>query len=200
MSDQPEYTPEQFAAAASQIREGTPASPGTLPPESVVAAGAAASGLGATEVDVDKLMAFIAGLQQRVESLEAEKAAGRGMPLVGAAESLRDLFVTHAKHNPGQNLADGKRLADDVVDAAGNAVKSGDVSVLRSVTEKMARYLKRVDPGPGDHHYFRQAVHFAEAHLPDAMDRFTPTAPSAAVAAVGSPRGSVPVISGSVTG
>ena len=199
MSDQPEYTPEQFAAAASQIREGTPASPGTLPPESAVAAGAAASGLGATEVDVDKLLAGINSLQARVAALEAEKAAGRGMPLVGAAESLRDLFTTHAKHNPQTDLSTGTRLADDVVDAAGNAVKAGDVSVLRSVTEKMARYLKRVDPGPGDHHYFRQAVHFAEAHLPDAMDRYTPSAPSAA-AAVGSPRGSVPVISGSVTG
>ena len=199
MSDQPEYTPEQFAAAADQIREGTPQITGTLPPETDVAAAASASGLGATEVDVNKLMAFIAGLQQRVESLEAEKAAGRGMPLVGAAESLRDLFTTHAKHNPGQDLADGKRLADDVVDAAGNAVKSGDVSSLRSVTEKMARYLKRIDPGPGDHHYFRQAVHFAEAHLPDAMDRYTPPQAPAA-AAVSSPRGSVPVISGSVTG
>jgi hypothetical protein len=193
---------ENLAAAAEQLRAAP--GPGTAPPsEADVAAGLAAAQAGAprgvTQVDVDALMGMIQGLQDQLNSLQAEKDAGDSAPVLGTASSLRDLIKVHAAHNPGTDHADVLRLADDAVDAATNAQDSGDGSIVGDIAGKIARALHRVHPGPGDHHYFRQALGFAEVHLPDAAAQLRPRPPQAA-AAITSDRAPATVVQGSVTG
>jgi hypothetical protein len=93
------------------------------------------------------------------------------------------------------------RLADDLADAGSNAFESGDAGPVHELSGKMIRALKRIDPGPGDHPYYRQAVAFAETHIPDAADTITgpnPDAPAKpAPVSGGAP---VRVVAGSVTG
>jgi hypothetical protein len=200
--DQPDYTPDQLAQAAELLRaQGAPTV--TPPPEDDMArdlaARQAAGPAGITDVDVAALIAGIQALQSRVDALEAEKAAGAALPVAETAKALRDLIATHAAHTRGTDHAGLLRLADDAVDAAGNAADSGDGTLVRQIAGKIARALAKVNPGPGDHHYYRQAVDFAAVHLPDAADELVPQ-PKKAPVQVTSPRGSVPVVQGSVTG
>lgn len=170
MSETPPYfTPAQPAAAP--------------PPEAQVAADlaarqAAAPG-GITETDVSKLLEGMAAMQERLDALEAERAAGTAPAAVATAEALRDIIRTHASQSSADH-GDVLRLADDAVEAAGNAAESGDGSQLHVIAGKIARALARVDPGAGDHHWYRQAVGFAGVHLPDAADQLVPkrTAPA----------------------
>ena len=193
----PKPTAEQFAAVKNDIAAGSPQAGITLPPETEVAASAAAAGADPTSVDVTKLLAGIQALQNRVASLEKEKASGAAIPVQSTAETLRDLVKTHAAHNPGRDFSDVLRLSDDAVDAAANAAESGDGAPVTSIAGKIARALKKVHPGPGDHHYFRQALDFAEVHLPDAADSLEPVSKAPAVTSAQPP---AKVISGSVTG
>ncbi len=180
----------------------TPATPPPVapPPEAEVAANLAAAGVpaGLTDVDVSKLLAGIQALQDRVDALEAEKASGAAVPVLNTAEALRDLIATHAAHSPGTDHSDVLRLADDAVDAARNAADSGDGSLVTQIAGKISRALHRVDPGPGMHHYFAQALGFADVHLPDAAAQLAVKPKTSA--AIGSDRGPVPVVQGSVTG
>lgn len=201
MSD-PTPTPDQLAAAADQLR-AKPA-PGVTPPDETslaaeLAARQAAAPAGVTDVDVAKLLELIQGMQARVDALEAEKASGAAVPVLGTAEALRDLIAVHAAHSPGADHGDVLRLADDAVDAARNAADTGDGSLVVQISQKIARALAKVHPGGGDHHYFRQALGFAEVHLPDAAAQLVPR-PAKPSAELTSTRGSVPVLQGSVTG
>jgi hypothetical protein len=179
-----------------------PQPPAGPPPEEQVAAQLAAQQAGApagvTDVDAGQLLDFIKTLQDRVDALEAEKAAGAAVPVVGTAEALRDLISVHASHTPGTDHSDLIRLADDAVDAAKNAAESGDGGPTTDIAAKIARALHRVHPGPGTHHYFQQALGFAEVHLPDAAAELVKK--PAARAAVGSDRAPATVVQGSVTG
>jgi hypothetical protein len=200
---EPTPTPEQLAQAAQQLRDAPP--PGITPPdEQEIAAGLAAQQAngpaGITDVDVKALLAGIQALQARVDALESEKASGAGIPVVGTAEALRDLVATHAVHNPGTDHGDVIRLADDVVDAARNAADSGDSGIVHELAGKLVRALRKVDPGPGDHHYFRQAMGFAEVHLPDAADQLVKKPARQPAAEVGSSQPPATVVQGSVTG
>lgn len=200
MSD-PTPTPDQLAEAAEQLRSAPPPAV-SPPPESQVAAQLAArqsaAPAGITEVNVDKLLAGIAALQARVESLEAEKAAGNAAPVKGNAEVMRDLIKVHAAHNPATDHGDVLRLADDLVDAAGNAAESGDGGIIHELAQKMERALLRVHPGPGDHSYFGQALDFAKYHMHDAADQLVRKPPPAV--AIGSDRPPATVVQGNVTG
>jgi hypothetical protein len=161
-----------------------------------------AGGGTATEADVTAMLAAMAAMQSRLDALEAERAAKNAPVLVSTAESLRNLLAIHASGVSGAT-ADHTRalaLADDAVDAAGNAVKSGDVSALRQITDKLSRALRAAHPGPGDHDYFRQALAFAEYHLPLAMDTFTDDQPASAAPAISSDKPPARVLQGSVTG
>jgi hypothetical protein len=196
------YDPAQLAQAAEDLRSapltGTPL-PGDADMASVLAAKQASAPAGLTSVDIDKLLAGIAKLQARVDALESEKAAGLAVPVTGTAEAMRDLIKTHAAHYPRTDHAAVLALADDTVDAAGNAAQSGDGAVVTQLAARLARALRKVDPGPGDHHYFRQALGFAEVHLPDAAADLKP-AQQPAAGAISSDRAPAKVISGSVTG
>ena len=197
---QPGYDPAHLTAAADQVRGG-PAPQSAWPSDEDLAAQLRAQQAGApaglTDMDVSALLAGIKALQDRVDALEAEKSSGAGLPVVNTAQALRDLIATHAAHTPGTDHADLLRLADDAVDAAGNAASSGDGGPLTDISGKIARALQRANPGPGTHHSYQQAVGFAEVHLPDAAAQLVPK--SRAVAAVGSDRPPAPVIQGSVT-
>ena len=194
----PGYDPADLAAAARQMTQQPPPA---LPPEADLAADLAAKQAGApsgiTSVDVDKLLAGIDALQKRVQALEAEKATGAAVPVVGAAEALRDLIAAAAAHDrQGRDHSEALALADDAVDAARNSADSGDAGPLTEITGKVSRALHRLHPGPGDHHYYQQALTFADSHLPDAAAQLVKRASTQPAV----PAGRGAVVQGSVTG
>lgn len=193
------YTPDQMQAAAQQVQPPpipTGADPGTL------------TGKVATAVPGETdVRALIAQMQQQQSSMAAEIARLRAgaspegvHPLAGTAAAAREQLAIHLAHN---NLtaspphAAALRLADDMVDAAGNAVSSGDVSAVREIGQRLERALTRIHPGPGDNHYFRQALEMVRDHVPGAADTVTgPSGTSPAPA----PAAPAKVLTGSVTG
>ena len=192
------WTPDQLAAAGQQV-QAPPIPPGPDPDE-VAAKAAAAS---PTETDVHALLTQMqaqqAAMAEEIRRLKAGQAPDGVHPLIGAATSARDLLAVHFDHGGKGNGPEVMRLADDLVDAAGNAVDSGDPAAARQVGQKLDRALMRAHPGGGDHHYFTHALDFIRHAVPDAAD--TITAPKQTNApALSSSSGSVPVIQGSVTG
>lgn len=205
--DQPQPTPEQLQAArdmiaAQQTGLGPPEG-GTDPADlgAQLAAGQVAAGVdvGGTDVDTAQLLAGIQALQDRVAALEEEKRAGAGDPLANSVASLKALLGLHAAHSPAIDHAATGGLADDLADAASNAVKSGDTAQVEKITGKIAAWLGREgNPGPGDFPYYRQAVDFATYHVPDAAAGVE--APASAAPAIGTDRAPAKVIAGNVTG
>lgn len=194
----PQADPALLAQATAGQHSVTPISV-SPPAETEVAKAAVAGGLGATEVDVAALLAGIQALQERVQALEKEKASGAALPVIATAETLRDLIKTHVAHNPGSDHAALLGLADDAVDAAGNAVTSGDGAILTGLAGKIEKALNRIHPGPGDHHYFRQALDFAAVHLPDAAGNLVKQ-PAVLAPSLTSDRPPAKVIEGNITG
>lgn len=209
MSDQAPESPDRgqadeqiragVAEHAEQVRASTPR------PEAgqneQLGAQIAAGGSGATDVDVPSLLSAIKQMSDRVAALEQEKRQQAGNPLVGTAESLRDVLAAHAaRTSTGVDHAPALSLADDLVDAAGNAAESGRLEHVASIGAKLETWLKRHHPGPGDFHDFRQALDFAGVHLADALENYQADAPSSAAPAVTSSRPPARVIAGNVTG
>jgi hypothetical protein len=195
---QPGWTPEQLAEAGRQVQ---PPPVGTGPAPDDLAA-AVSSGV----PSIADVSAILAQMQEQQQAMAAEIARLRAgqrpsglHPVIGAANSLKTLLATHFDHGGRGDKETVLRLADDLADAAGNAFDSGETGPLRDVAGKMSRALKRIDPGPGEHPYYRQAVHFAETHLPDAADTITGPNPDKAPAPVGGGQ-PVQVVAGSVTG
>lgn len=192
MSD-PTYTPEQYAAAAGTV-DAPPV--GTGPSADDLAAKVPAAS--ATEVDVAALMARMDAMGAQLAALQAEQGTGAGEHnLIGASLAARDLIATHYEFSPRKDEL--VRLADDLVDAARNAVASGDTGPARTVADRLERKLKMWSPGPGDHHYWTQAFGLVSDHIPDAADTVTAAQPSNAPA-LGSSSGPAKVVAGSVTG
>ena len=194
---------DNLAAAAEQLRAA--AAPAVAPPpEDEVALGLAArqaaAPAGVTSVDVEALAATILHLQERLSALEEERQAGAAVPVQATAETLRDLIKVNAAHHPAADHADLVRLADDAVEAAKDAVQSGDGSLLAQIAGKIERALDRVHPGPGDHHYHAQATAFARVHLPDAAAQLVPRPQQPAAGVLGSSGAARPAIQGSVIG
>jgi len=184
---------------AEQATAAQRAAGSTVGPDDAALAAAAVSGAAPAQVDVKALVA-------RIQALEAAVAAA-GVPagehpLIATALAGKQQLAIHVDHyglasSPAGGAA--LRLADDVTDAARNAVASGDTSVVRELGARMTRALGRIHPGGGDHHYFKQAADFYGDHLQDAADLVTAPAPSAA-GAIGSASGPAVVVAGSVTG
>lgn len=195
--------PEDLAAAADQIA-AAPAPASAPPPEAEVAARLkaqqSASPAGVTEVDPAQLFAMIQALQQRIDTMEEERAAGEAPPLLSTAQTVKDLLSVHAAHNPAVDHTAVLALTDDLVDAAGNALDSGDGSELRKIGTRLERAIGKIHPGPGDHHYLNQALGFVRDHLPEAVDELRPRPAKEPAAAVGTDRAPVKVVQGSVTG
>lgn len=185
---EPTYTPEELAAAAAQVQ----------PPPVGTTLGAVPPGGSATEVDVAALMARMDAMAAQLAALQAEKAGASGEhSLVDAAVTAKDLIAQHFEFHP--KLPELTRLADDLIDAARNAVSSGDTSATRTVADKLRRRLEFFSPGPGDHHYYRQALGMVTTHVPDQADTVTEAQPSNAPA-LGSSQAPAKVVAGSVTG
>jgi hypothetical protein len=200
---QPGYTAEQLAQAGQQIQPpplGTGPDPADL--SATVAQGVP------TVADISAILAQMqeqqAAMAAEIQRLRAGQRPSGLHPVIGAANSLKDLLATHFDYSLPRGDKDAVlRLADDVTDAASNAFDSGDTGPLRDVSAKLSKALSRIDPGPGEHPYYRQAVAFANVHLPDAADTITgpnPDAqpkPAAVSGAGGKP---TQVLQGSVTG
>jgi hypothetical protein len=212
MSEQPETpTPEQAQVKedirdrAEQVRSSTP--PPRDDQNEQLGAQAAVAGAGATDVDVPQLLAYIKQLSERMETLEAEKRDQNAPPLLGTIESLGNLLRAHAASAPrdagNTPLIDHKpvlALADDLADAGKNAVESGDLTHVKAIGAKIAKWLERNHPGPGENAHYRQAVDFAGPHLEDAAENFEAQPKRTPAPAVGSSRPPAKVVPGSVTG
>jgi hypothetical protein len=193
------YTPEQLGTVKDQV---TAPPVGTGPDPSEMAAKIPAGT--PTAVDVPALLAQMQAQQEAMAAEIARLKAGQAPegehPLIGTALQTRDLIATHVDMGGGKNRGPViLRLADDVIDAARNAVSSGDTGPVRQLAQRLERALNQVHPGPGDHHYFTLALQGAGVHMQDAADAVTGPAPSSA-GAVGSSQPAARVISGSVTG
>jgi hypothetical protein len=202
-------TPEQLAELAReqisrQVTGFGPPSAGASDADvaAQLAAGQVAAGqpMGGTFIDEDAIRALIEA-QVRAQVTAALRAAGAeapGDPLVNTAVSLRNLLKTHLSQSPGTDGTVPLALADDLVDAAENAVESGDGSFAEKIAGKIAAWLDRPgNPGPGDFHYYRQAVDFAKYHISDAVALLEPPAGKAALTSTRAP---VRVLAGNVTG
>ena len=184
MSD---YTPEDLAAVKDQVQ----------PPPVGVTLGDVPAGGSATEVDVAALMARMDAMAKQLAALQASSGTSGEHNLIGAATAAKDLIEHHFEFHPKR--AELSRLADDLIDAARNSVDSGDTGPARTVADKLRRKLEFWNPGPGDHHYFRQALGLVSVHVPDAADTVTAPAPSSA-GAIGSGQTPAKVVAGNVTG
>ena len=181
-----EYAPEDLAAAAAQVQ----------PPPLGTALGAVPPGASATEVDVAALMARMDAMAAQLKAMQDAAGVSGEHNLIGAAVAAKGLIGQHFEFHPkGAELG---RLADDLIDAARNSVASGDTGPARAVADKLRRKLEFWNPGPGDNHYFRQALGLVTVHVPDAADTITGPDPSAAPAISGG--APAKVVAGSVTG
>jgi hypothetical protein len=189
-------TPAQFAAVKEQVQ---PPPVGTGPDPDVLAAKSADAMANETDIEalVSQMQRQMAALQAQVATLRAGQLPAGEHNAIGAAAQARDLIAHHYEfHVRGPELT---RLADDLVDASRNAVDSGDPGPARQVAAKLERRLLAFHPGPGDHHYFRQALGLVQLHVPDALDTITEARPNYDAPAVS---GGAPakVLAGSVTG
>src|SRR5215469_5543450 len=185
------FTPAQ----ATQAQRDDGGAVGAGPDAGILAAKAAVAA--PAQVDVQALLTRLQALEAKVE---AAGVTGEH-PLIGTALAARQQLGVHVDHNalagdPAHQAA--LRLADDLVDASRNAVESGDVSAARDIAARLSRALRRIHPGPGDNHYFRQAAEMISDHYQDAAD--TVTVPAPAAAAVTSSQPAARVVAGSVTG
>ncbi len=205
MTDQdPRFTPEQAEEATDPQRQEGPPIGASIPPPLLGTRIRAAAGPAA--VDVDEI---IARLNDQVQNLMADmarlkqgQAPAGAHPLEATAKAIRDMLATHFDGTGAAAGPDVLRLADDVTDAARNAVESGDTGTVRQLGQRLERALNRAHPGPGDHHWFRQALDFTRNHLQEAADTVdeNPPAPSGAPAIGSGGRPPAKVIEGSVTG
>lgn len=184
-------TPDQFAAVKSQVQ---PPPVGTGPGADDMAA--KLSGATPFEVDVQAMVKSMVAAE--VKRIMAQQGAGDGEHnLVGASVAARELIAHHFEFHPKKDEL--LRLSDDLIDSARNSVESGDTGPTRQVAAKLERRLNFFHPGPGDHHYFRQALGLVAVHVPDAADTITEAQPSNAPA-VESGQPAAKVLQGSVTG
>ena len=173
MTDQPVSRDDANAAAAQQvsgIKEGTPIDVSRTPDADLggeLAHRQAQAGqpIGSTSTDPDALLKMIQGLQARLDASEAQRKADNAPPLVGIAASVRDNLQAHAAANPGTDHTKALGLAGDLVDAAKNAAESLSGGLVAKLAARLTTALGEVDPGPGDHHWYRQALDFLGAHL-----------------------------------
>jgi len=185
------YTPEQLEAAKASVQP-PPVGAGPDP------AGLDAKLEGATPFEVDTQAMIREMVAAEVKRIMAQRQPADGEHnLISASAAARDLIAHHFEFHPKKDEL--VRLADDLVDAARNSVDSGDAGPARQVAAKLERRLNFFHPGPGDHHYFRQALGLVSVHVPDAADTIGDAQPTAAPA-VASGKPPARVLEGSVVG
>lgn len=182
------YSAGDLAAAKEQASAALTPQTGTGPDAGVLRS--AVVGAAPAAIDVDQLHATIAAMQAQIAQLQAAKTAAAGPPVVEAANVLADAVGKHVNPASSADHAALARLADDVKDAASNAVKSGSGQQVTQISGKIATALEATHPGPGDHHWYQVALDWAKVHLPQAASELQ--APPPAVSGT--------VVQGSVTG
>lgn len=137
----------------------------------------ASSGAGATDVDVQALLAQLRELQGRVQSVEDERAAEKvqGLPdvVVRAEQILADLTHRHGALSAGSPLGDIVDRAGALVEAARGAVESGDSGELLTLAGALGKRLARVASAAAsaDISFARQLV---DEDLPEAAAAIRP--------------------------
>jgi len=192
----------RVALAAEQAANAGP--PAESQTDAELGGALAAAGAQAADVDVNALLAELLSAQQalqaQVNALQAEKAQAKAEPVKTTAAALKAAILEHASgKTTGNGAIDHSALislADDAVEAAGNAVESGDAGPLAAITARIVRALAKHHPGPGDHHWFRQA----QSQAADLQDQAEAIVPQRAAAAVTSDRAPAKVVEGSVVG
>jgi hypothetical protein len=164
-------TDDATAAAAQQIKDQDTGLNQDRPSEADVAGelahrqAQAGQSIGSTDTDPAALLKMIHGLQDRLDAAEAQRRETNAPPLVAIAESARDNLQAHADSNPGTDHTEALGLAGDLVEAAKDAVTSGTGTRVEKIAARLESALGRVNPGPGDHHWYRQALDFVGAHM-----------------------------------
>jgi hypothetical protein len=143
------------------------------------AAAAAASEPGAapmaTETDVQALIEQMARqmalMQQQISQLQQDAGDSGEHPLLATARKLR----YHLADVEGSDAhAPGVGLADDLVEAAGHAVESGDLQHVKGILGRLERWARRTGTRTGDDHHGLAARALIADHLPDQLDAFVP--------------------------
>lgn len=158
-----------------------PPGPGQMPPPEDIAAGlaakqaAAGDALGPTETNVEALVAQMqaqmSAMAAQIQQLRTQAGPSGPHPLLATARNLR----YHLADVEGSDAhAPGVQLADDLVEAAGHAVESGDLAHVRNIIGRLERFMRRVAVRPGDDHHGRAAREIISDHLPDQLDAFVP--------------------------
>ena len=184
------YTPEQLDAVKDTVQPP----PATAPDPADLQA--KLTGATPFEVDVEAMIRSAVAAEVKRIMAQQQPAAGEHN-LIGASVQARDLIATHYEFSPRKDEL--TRLADDLVESAKSSVASGDTAPTRAIASKLERRLNAFNPGPGDHHYFRQALGLVSLHIPDAADTVTQPQPTDAPA-VGSSQPPARVLEGSVVG
>lgn len=171
MTDQPVSREDATAAAATQISGQDPGVSTDRTPEDQVARelahrqAQAGQAIGSTDTDPAVLLEMIQGLQARLDASEAQRKQDNAPPLVAIAASARDNLQAHADANPGTDHTEALGLAGDLVDAAKDAIRSLNGTRVAKIAARLETAMAAVNPGPGDHHWYRQALDFATAHI-----------------------------------
>src|SRR5262252_6968786 len=143
--------------------------------EDAVAANLTAAGGTATEVDVAaliaQLQAQVTSQQAAISALQAKAGPQGENPLLATARMLRAHLADVEGEAPS---APGISLADDLVEAAGEALKSGDLYHVNKILGQLQRWAARTSVRPGEDYHGRYVREIIAYHLPDQVDAFTP--------------------------
>lgn len=153
---------------------------------------------GTTETDavalLQQALAQLAIQQQQINQLLAQAGPKGPHPLLAVAKMLRH-HLGDGEHRDAH--APAVALADDLIDAAGNAVSSGDLTAVRKIHAGLLKWLDRNPVPPGDSYHHRQAADIIRWHLGDQADSFVPAPKQQGLTSSQAP---VRVVTGSVTG
>lgn len=176
MTETPVSREDASTAAATQISQQDPGIDTSRADEANVAGelahrqAQAGQAIGSTDVDPAQMMQMIKALQERLDAAEAQRKQDNAPPLVSIAASARDNLQAHADANPGTDHTEALGLAGDLVEASKDAVQSLDGTRVGKIAARLETAMGAVNPGPGDHHWFRQALDFVTAHMKKGLE------------------------------
>jgi hypothetical protein len=144
---------EQQAAARRQIQgqaELGQAAPMQSRDTAELGEQVASSGAGATEVDVQALLAQLEEFRRRIDAVEDDRAAERVKDQPGIVQRA-ELILAHLAHRHAAGsgfsvLGPAVEKAEALVDAAKAAVDSGDTGEALTLAGALSKHLTRVGP------------------------------------------------------
>lgn len=143
---------------------------------------------------IEGIQREMAAMKAQMTTLQASQGPQGVHPLLSVARQLR-YHLGDMQH--ADSHASALQLADDLVDAAGNAIDSGNLDPVHGIAARLGRWLDRNPVPPGESYHARQAADIIRYHLGDQTDNFVPRPKAPAIE---SDRAPARVIPGSVTG